>query len=208
MKKVFYILIVLIISMSGLFASYNRIGFESGAEFYWSETKLGTDDLSVGGYSMVVPIAIEGANFFGSDAKFGVGYGFAVTAPIYSEQGDHSLSSLSAGIRPSITARYRQPINSMLTMEAGVGYMFEYRSTPVTVASVDYGIVSTYSNFMIADASFAFRLDDWVSLVASAEMSVPLYIHKDVEKGPYASSGMYNQSGFAISPRIAVMRMY
>lgn len=40
MKKVFYILIVLIISMSGLFASYNRIGFESGAEFYWSETSL------------------------------------------------------------------------------------------------------------------------------------------------------------------------
>ena len=208
MKKVFYILIVLILSMSGLFASYNRVGFESGAEFYWSQTSLDEDGLSLSGYSMVVPIVIEGANFFGHDARFGVGYGFGISAPIYAEQGDQSLSTLAAGIRPYATFRYRQPISSMLTMEAGIGYMFEYRSTPVTVDSVDYGTVSTYSNFIIADASFAFHLDEWAAVVVSAEISTPVYIAKDVEKGPYASSGQYKQSGFALSPRIAIMRMY
>ncbi len=208
MKKVFYILIVLILSMSGLFASYNRVGFESGAEFYWNQTSLGEDGLSLDGYSMIVPIVVEGANFFGADARFGVGYGFGVSTPIYSEQGDQSLSTLSAGIRPSVTFRYRQPISDMLTMEAGVGYMFEYRSTPVTVDSVDYGIVSTYSNFIIADASFAFHIDDWAAVVVSAELSTPFFIAKDVEKGPFESSGHYKQYGFAVSPRIAIMRMY
>lgn len=209
MKKVFYILIVLILSMSGLFAGdYNRVGFESGAEFYWNQTDLGYDGLALDGYSMTIPIAIEGANFFGSQSRFGVGYGFEVAAPVYAEQGDESLSDFSAGIRPSVTFRYRHPINEKVTMEAGVGYMFEYRSTPVTVDGVDYGIVSTYSNFLIADASFAFHLDDWAAVVLSAEVSTPVYISKSVEKGPYEGSGHYKQTGVALSPRIAIMRMY
>lgn len=210
MKKIIYILIVLVISMSGVFATYNnRVGFESGAEFYWNQTSLGEDGLSVDGYSMVVPISVKGANFFGEKGRFGVGYGFGVSTPIYSEMGDQPLAALSAGIRPTVTFRYKQPINDMLTMEAGIGYMFEYRSTPVVIDSVDYGVVSTYSNFAVADLSLAIRIDDWVAVMVSAELSSPFYISKNIESGPYAdASGHYKQTGFALSPRVAIMRMY
>ncbi len=209
LKRSIISILILAFSLTAAFAGYNWYGFSAGAEFGFNQTDLGVDKLSVGGSTVGIPLTLEGRNYFGKEGTWGLGYAFGVYIPISSEQGDYGLSNLAVSIRPELTLRYHKQFNKTLSLEAGLGYMFEWRQTRVQAGGESYGKVTTMSHTLTMDAEFGFNFNNVITILVGGRIYTPLYIDKQIEKGRFqSSSGHYNQIGIYLAPQITVCKTY
>lgn len=208
-KRIFLLVVLLILGFMLSASSFSWIGFSSGAEFGFNQTELNYDNLNIGGSTLGVPLTFEGRNYFLFNSSFGLGYGFTVYIPLESNMGDYGLSSLSTGIRPSLGLFYRKEFNKTVDLELGLGYLFEYRSCQVTEDGVSYGRITTLTHSIYLDAEFGFNITSYLSLYIGSKFSTPVYIDKTIEKGEFSSySGHYKQYGINITPSVIISKTY
>lgn len=160
-------------------------------------------------------IQLEGANFFGKNQYFGVGYSGAFVIPCSVKVGDVSQSSDNAKTRFyfGAAALGRYPVNDKIAVIGGIGLDFNFRNiSPSTTALSITTKIDGFTLEMYGDLKAVYSIKDNIGIYAGLRMGGPLvvnYTTKTTISGSTTSTtAKQDISYFHIRPYIGAAFMY
>lgn len=208
MKKIALILVV-VLSVTPLFAVSGYIGGTFAPQFGWYTYKQTSDsgktvfeqDVS----DTLIVIGADGATYWGKQHQFGLGYGFDLGFTVGAKAGDTDVDTDDIGvtISPNVSFQYRYFINKNLAIESGAGFQVDFVSD-----KFDGGKISMTTFDLLANVDVMYAITEHVGLKGGFNFLIPLGTSAELKSNSSSMSVDIDRPGFALKPFISVGYCY
>ena len=182
MRKIVFVLVVLLAFTGMLFAGEGRVGVTLSPEWFWNTEaeKTGYTDFN---------LMAEGANYFGKKGGFGIEYGLGVGFPVNTWVNGSDPQKVEDGkslFLFKIGAGYKHEFSDMFGLSAGLGIRGSVQS---------YGDGGSIAGVSISGKSTIFIMDIYGSVAADITLLDFLSLQAGVSVGGPVVSNMTTKGG-------------
>lgn len=210
MKKLLIVLVVLLLSASGLFASYFIGSASVGLPFFYAKETLDVGFLEESGpvtmteKALSASINASGYVWIPAIPGFGINLGFSALIPITNETvtGETKGSTeYSCQLLPKVGVSYKYEINEKFRSVSSVGYEMLINMPK----NSEEGTSTTWINHGIyADETISYSFTKNVALDFGVELLVPIAGNLKSKVGPLSLDFGVKYAGIMVNPHIGV----
>lgn len=210
MKKLLIVLVVLLLSASGLFASYYLGSVSVGLPFFYAKETMKIDFLGESGTGTMTEKALSasinanGYVWIPALRGFGINLGFSALIPITNEvvTDDAKTSEVyNCQLLPKVGVSYKYEINEKFRSVSSVGYemlinMPKNSEEGTSITWINHGIY--------ADESVSYSFTKNVALDFGVELLVPIAGNIKLTASPLSLDFGVKYAGIMVNPHIGV----
>jgi hypothetical protein len=181
--------------------------------YAWENYKLTPENTDGINYNDgLLSFSAEGANYFGKEKAFGVGYELGVKKLLNQSTGSgdsksttssNGVDKYSAHFFMEATFNYQHFFKKGLGLEAGLGFFYEHYSWNYSSLS------DTYNDFGLAmKATCVYNFSDQIGIRGGLDFNVPFAFSGTLSSSGYSADKKTSISGFNVMPFVSVVYNY
>lgn len=213
MKKKLLVIMLVALTLLPLAAAKkpenaNYIGGSFGYEADFEKFKLTDTSYTIRN----ITLHVEGADFFGKNQYFGVGYSIGGVFPVSVKSGDTTFSTdnFAKSFTFGVSALGRYPVSSKVAIIGGIGFDFNFKK--YNSGSYFGGNVSTSTTLntleMFGDVKAVYSATDELGIFAGVKLGGPLTSKYKYTLNGEKFTGNGEVSYFYVRPYIGAAYMY